>query len=95
LDIIEKLNTEKPSCRPSKWPQKLKIAKNSKLQKLPENCFEPDEKGGCPLISTWINIPSLGINGIHYVDFMGERGKRLNPGAPLALLETLQCGRMS
>jgi hypothetical protein len=31
---------------------KVKIAKNSKLQKLPENCFEPVGEGGWPLIST-------------------------------------------
>jgi hypothetical protein len=37
---IEKLNPEKPSFRPSKWSRKLKTAKNSKLSKLPENCFE-------------------------------------------------------
>jgi hypothetical protein len=36
-NIIENLNLEKPSFRPSKWPQKLKPAKNSKLPKLPEN----------------------------------------------------------
>jgi hypothetical protein len=30
----------------------VKIAKNSKLPKLPENCFEPAGKGGWPLIST-------------------------------------------
>jgi hypothetical protein len=32
----------------------VKIAKNSKLPKLPENCFEPVGKGGWPPISTWI-----------------------------------------
>jgi hypothetical protein len=52
LDIIENLNLEKPSFGPSKWPRKLKLAKNSKLPKLPENCFEPFGKGGWPLIST-------------------------------------------
>jgi hypothetical protein len=52
--IIEKLDPKKPSFRPSKWPQKLKTAKNSKLPKLPENCFEPVGKGGWPPISTWI-----------------------------------------
>jgi hypothetical protein len=56
LDIIENLNLEKPSFRPSKWPRKLKPAKNSKLPKWPENCFEPFGKGGWPLISTWINF---------------------------------------
>jgi hypothetical protein len=53
-NIIENLNLEKPSFGPSKWPQKLKPAKNSKLPKLPESCFEPVGKGGWPLISTWI-----------------------------------------
>jgi hypothetical protein len=33
--IIQNLEPEKPSFRPSKWPQKLKTAKNSKLPKLP------------------------------------------------------------
>jgi hypothetical protein len=52
--IIENLDLEKPSFRPSKWPLKLKPAKNSKLPKLPENSFEPVEKGGWPSISNWI-----------------------------------------
>jgi hypothetical protein len=38
-DIIENRDPENPSFRPSKWPQKLKTAKNSKLPKLPENYF--------------------------------------------------------
>jgi hypothetical protein len=46
LTIIENLYPEKPSFRPSKWPQKLKTAKNSKLTKFPENYFEPVGKGG-------------------------------------------------
>jgi hypothetical protein len=54
--IIENLDLEKPSFRPSKWPRKLKPAKNSKLPKLPESCFEPVGKGGWPLISTWITL---------------------------------------
>ena len=54
LDIIENLDTEKHSFRSSKWPRKLKTAKNSKLPKLLENRFELVEKGGWPLISTWI-----------------------------------------
>jgi hypothetical protein len=54
LAIIENLYLKKPSFRPSKWPRKLKPAKNSKLPKLPENCFEPVGKGGWPPISTWI-----------------------------------------
>jgi hypothetical protein len=32
----------------------VKTAKNSKLPKLPENCFEPIGKGGWPPISIWI-----------------------------------------
>ena len=55
--IIENLDIEKPSFGPSKWPRKLKTAKNSKLPNLPENCFEPVRKGGWPLISTWIKNP--------------------------------------
>jgi hypothetical protein len=47
---------------------KVKTAKNSKLPKLSENCFEPVGKGGWPPISIWINPPSLGINGIHCVE---------------------------
>jgi hypothetical protein len=54
--IIENLDLKKPSFRPSKWPRKLKPAKNSKLPKLPENYFEPVGKGGWTPISTWIRI---------------------------------------
>jgi hypothetical protein len=46
----------------------VKTAKNSKLPKLSENCFEPVGKGGWPLISIWINPPSLGINGLHFIE---------------------------
>ena len=55
LDINEKIDPEKPSFRPSKWPRKLKTAKNSKLPKLPENYFEPVGKGGWPPISIWFS----------------------------------------
>jgi hypothetical protein len=92
--IIENLDLEKPSFGPSKWPRKLKTVKNSKLLKLPENCFEPVGKGGWPPISTWINPPSLGSNGFHYVEFPREREKRLlnlHLGELLALLETSRC----
>jgi hypothetical protein len=54
-NIIENLYPEKPSFRPSKWPQKLKTAKNSKLPKLLENCFEPVGKDGWPPICTGIS----------------------------------------
>jgi hypothetical protein len=46
LNIIENLYLKKPSFRPSKWPWKLKPAKNSKLPKLPKSCFEPIGKVG-------------------------------------------------
>jgi hypothetical protein len=41
LDIIEELDPEKPSFRPSKWPLKIEVktAKNSKLPKLSEKLF--------------------------------------------------------
>jgi hypothetical protein len=54
--IIKEIYIEKPSFRPSKWPRKLKPAKNSKLPKLPENYFEPIGKGGWTPTSTWINL---------------------------------------
>jgi hypothetical protein len=46
----------------------VKTAKNSKLPKMSKNCFEPVGKGGWPLISIWINPPSLGGNGLHYIE---------------------------
>jgi hypothetical protein len=71
---------------------KVKTAKNSKLPKLSENHFKPVGKGGWPPISTWINPPSLGSNGVHCVECPMERKKcllNLNLGELLALLETL------
>jgi len=44
----------KPSFRPSKCPQKLKTAKNSKLPTLLKNYYERVGKYGWPPISTWI-----------------------------------------
>ena len=46
LTLIENLDLKKHSFGPSKWPEKIKPAKNSKLPKLLENCFEPVEKVG-------------------------------------------------
>jgi hypothetical protein len=69
----------------------LKPAKNSKLPKLPENYFEPVGNGGWPPISTWINPPFLGRNGIHCVECPGERKNHLlnlHLGELFALLET-------
>jgi hypothetical protein len=94
LTIIENLDLKKPSFRPSKWPRKLKPAKNSKLPKLLENCFELVRKGGWPPISTWINPPSLGSNGLHCDEFLGEREKHLldlHLGELLVLLATSRC----
>jgi hypothetical protein len=91
-NVIKKIDPEKPSFRSSKWSRKLKTAKNSKLPKLPENCFEPIGKGGWPLISTWINPPSLGRNGLHCVEYLLEREKHLlnlHLDELLALLEKL------
>jgi hypothetical protein len=67
--IFQNLDLEKPSFGPSKWPQKLKPAKNSKLPKLLENYFEPFEKGGWPPISTWI-IRSYRLKYIHGQSFV-------------------------
>jgi hypothetical protein len=50
-NIIGNLHLENPSFTPSKWLCKLKPAKNNKLSKLPECCFEPVGKAGWPLIS--------------------------------------------
>jgi hypothetical protein len=72
----------------------VKTAKNSKLSKLPENCFEPIGKGGWPPISTWINPPSLGINYLHFIEFPHQMRKcllNLAPGEPLALVQELPC----
>ena len=49
--------SQKTSFRASKWPRKLKTAKNKKLSKLPKTWFGPVEEGGWPPISTWINLP--------------------------------------
>jgi hypothetical protein len=71
------------------------------LPKWPENYFEPFGKGGWPPISTWINSPSLGSNGLHCVEFPGERENHLlnlHLGELLVLLEKsrcLVCGNMS
>jgi hypothetical protein len=44
----------------------VKTAKNSKLPKMSESCFEPVGKGGWPPISIWIreyvgNVVNMGI----------------------------------
>ena len=72
----------------------VKTAKNSKLPKLSENCFEPIGKGRWPPISVWINSPSLGSNDIHCVEVPHQMRKfllNLAPGEPLALVQELRC----
>jgi hypothetical protein len=72
--------------------REVKTAKNSKLPKLPENCFEPIGKGHWPPIFTWINPPSLGSNGHHCVEFPHQMKKfllNLALGEPLALVQKL------
>jgi hypothetical protein len=71
---------------------KVKTAKNSKLPKLLENYFDPVGKGGWPPISIWINLPSLGRNGLHCVEVPHQMRKfllNLAPGEPLALVQEL------
>jgi hypothetical protein len=73
---------------------KVKTAKNSKLPKLSENCFEPVGKGGWPSISIWINPPSLGSNGVHFIEFPHQMRKfllNLALGEPFALVQELPC----
>jgi hypothetical protein len=43
----------------------VKTAKNSKLPKLSENCFEPVGRGGWPPISTWIMLCYLSFTSTH------------------------------
>ena len=59
---------------------KVKTAKNSKLPKLSENCFELVGKGGC--------------NGLHCVEVPHQMRKfllNLAPGEPLALVQEMPC----
>jgi hypothetical protein len=72
----------------------VKTAKNSKLPKLSENYFDLVGKGGWPLISIWINPPSLGSNGLHCVEvphYMRKFLLNLAPSEPLALVQELPC----
>jgi hypothetical protein len=66
--IIEELDPEKPSFRPSKWPRKLKLLKIVNCQNCQKTCFELVGKGGWPPIFIWINPLSLGRNGLHYIE---------------------------
>jgi hypothetical protein len=79
-DIFGNLYIENPSFRPSKWLHKLKPAKNNKLSKLPECCFEPVGKFGWSSISRNMIARWKGmIEEIHFrVSIM-----------PLAIIENL------
>jgi hypothetical protein len=55
LNIIEVINIQKNSFRPSKWPHKFRNRKTVENSKLPEDYFELVGIGGWPPISTWIN----------------------------------------
>jgi hypothetical protein len=77
LDIIEVIDLKKTLFKPSKWLEKFRNQKTAKNSKLPEDCFELVGIGGWPPISTWINPPSLGSNGLHCVECPWEREKRL------------------
>jgi hypothetical protein len=71
---------------------KVEVVYEGKLPKLPEHCFEPVGKGGWPPISTWINPPSFGRNGPHFVEFLHEMRKlllNLAPGEPSSLVKEL------
>jgi hypothetical protein len=46
LSIIEELDTEKPSFRPSKWPHKLKLLKIVNCQKCQKTVLSQLEKVG-------------------------------------------------
>ena len=85
---------KKTFFNPSKWPRKFKNRKTAKNSKLSENCFEPIGISEWPPISTWINPPSLGSNGLHWVEFPHQMRKfllNLDPGEPLALVQELSC----
>jgi hypothetical protein len=49
-----------------------KTVKNSKLPKLPKNCFEPIGKGGWSPISTWITQLQWIYGLIFKLDFQGS-----------------------
>jgi hypothetical protein len=82
------------SFRASKRPRKFGTRKTT--EKLPrwKIVFRASGIGGWPPISTWINPPSLGRNGLHCVEFPHQMRKfRLNlaSGEPLALVQELPC----
>jgi hypothetical protein len=70
-------NPQKMSFRASKRPQKFGTRKTA--EKLPrwKTIFRASGIGGWPPISTWINPPSLGSNGLHCVEFPHQMRKFL------------------
>jgi hypothetical protein len=87
-------NPQKTSFRASKRPRKFGTQKT--VEKLPrwKTVFRASGIGGWPPISTWINPPSLGSNGLHCVEFPHQMRKfllNLAPGEPLALVQELPC----
>jgi hypothetical protein len=66
LDPCFSLFSQKTSFRASKWPRKLKTAKNSKLPKLPKTYFGPVGEGVWPPISTWITATLDGTQIFYY-----------------------------
>ena len=94
LAVMEVHDIKKTSFRPSKWPRKFRNQKPAKNSKLPEDCFEPVGIGGWPTISTWINLTSVGSNGIHCIECLGERENHflnLHLNELLTLLDKLHC----
>jgi hypothetical protein len=73
---------------------KVKTAKNSKLPKLPENCFEPVGKGAWPPISIWIKNYMLGERAQRHVSRGGDSHKGSMSDMTLVLYQCChQCQR--
>jgi hypothetical protein len=80
--------------RASKRPQKFRTRKARKIIAKMKNACALVGIGGWPPISTWINPPPLGINGLHCIEFPHQLRKfmlNLAPGEPLALVQELPC----
>jgi hypothetical protein len=87
-------NPKKTSFRASKQPQKFGTQKT--VEKLPrwKTIFRASGIGGWPPISTCINPPSLGRNGLHCIDFPHQDEEiyaEFGPSEPLSLVQELPC----
>ena len=71
------VQSKKNSFRPSIWPYKFMNQKPAENSKLLESYFSQIGIDRWPPISTWINPPSLGSNGLHCVEWPGEHEKCL------------------